>query len=737
MTLGALEPARSASLLVAIVNYRTADLTIDCLRSLEPEVSAIGNTRVVVADNASGDGSAQAIAAAIEQFGWSRWASLLPLDHNGGFSSGNNAVIAPALAAADRPPPDFVLLLNPDTVVCPGALGALLEFMEARPDVGIAGSRVEEPDGTQQHSRYRFHSVWSELDAGLRLGLVSRFLRKYTVAPPLCDQAHSTDWVVGAAMIVRREVFEDIGLLDPGYFLYFEEADFCLTARRAGWTCWYVPTSRIVHLVGRSSGITDPSLPAVRRPRYWFESRRRYFVKNHGRAYALCADAAWLLGFALWRVRRMLQGKPDSDPPHMLWDFLRFRVRPGPTAATPRERRRTLAKVGRGLLLCLLCVALLETSARLLTSHGSNGMPHFGRFPLLPFRPSESLFAEPLGTDTGPGYIVGDAELGWTVAAHRAGAGADGRTLYQSNSQGLRAPPEHEYGPEPAPGKVRIVTVGDSFTHGDEVRDPETWQRVLEELRDDVEVLNLGVPGYGTDQALLRWRRDGRRFRAQIVVLGIWPENMCRNLGLIRYYLVPTEGFSSKPMMSVEDGVLVVINSPTLPRDELIAALTRPEAQPLLRRDFWYSERETQTRLHQRSRLLRIADSLLALHARAETRAQIYSGAEPSGIEITAAIAQQFAREVRAVGSTPLVLLFPMQELLDRQTGPEPLALVAALREQGLAVIDLGPAIGRAALARGDARLFTEQGHLSAEGNRLLALNLGRELDPWLAAAQR
>lgn len=329
MTLATLEPPPTASLLVVIVNYRTADLTIECLRSLENEVSSIGNTRVVVADNDSGDGSAQSIAAAIAEHDWWSWASLLPLDDNGGFSSGNNAVIGPALAAADRPPPDLVLLLNPDTVVCPGALGALLEFMASRPEVGIAGSRVEEPDGTPQHSRYRFHSVWSELDSGLRLGLVSRFLRKYNVAPPLCDRAHATDWVVGAAMIVRREVFEDIGLLDPGYFLYFEEADFCLTARRAGWSCWYVPMSRIVHLVGRSSGITNPLLPPVRRPRYWFESRRRYFVKNHGRAYALCADAAWLLGFALWRVRRLVQGKPDNDPPHMLWDFLCFRMRPG------------------------------------------------------------------------------------------------------------------------------------------------------------------------------------------------------------------------------------------------------------------------------------------------------------------------------------------------------------------------------------------------------------------------
>ena len=113
---------QQSRLLVVIVNYRTPELTIDCLRSLENEFSTLGNTRVVVSDNASGDGSASAIHEAIEGHGWSRWASLLALERNGGFSFGNNAAIQRALEASDRAPPEFVLLLNSDTVVRPGAL---------------------------------------------------------------------------------------------------------------------------------------------------------------------------------------------------------------------------------------------------------------------------------------------------------------------------------------------------------------------------------------------------------------------------------------------------------------------------------------------------------------------------------------------------------------------------------------------------------------------------------------
>ncbi len=328
--------ASGARLLVAIVNYRTPELTVACLRSLELEVRDLGTVRVVVTDNASGDDSLERIGGAIAEHGWGDWATLVPLDHNGGYSYGNNAAILPALESADSAPPDYVLLLNSDTVVHAGALGALVRFMDSHPDVGIAGSRLEDADGSHQHSTYRFHSVSSELESGLKLGLVTRLLRNRVVVLPLADTPRPIDWVAGASMIIRRDVFEDIGLLDPGYFLYYEEVDFCLNARRAGWSCWYVPDSRVVHFVGRSTGM-DARQPARRRPRYWFESRSRYFVKNHGRLYAACADAAWIVGFALWRIRRIVQGKPDKDPPHMLWDFVCTSLRSIRTTARPQS----------------------------------------------------------------------------------------------------------------------------------------------------------------------------------------------------------------------------------------------------------------------------------------------------------------------------------------------------------------------------------------------------------------
>jgi N-acetylglucosaminyl-diphospho-decaprenol L-rhamnosyltransferase len=310
------------NVLIVIVNFRTSGLAIDCLRSLEAEVAAVPGTRAVVVENASGDESAGLLASAIEENGWGGWAELVVAPSNGGFAAGNNVAIAPAL---DSPsPPDYVWLLNPDTVVRPGALAELVGFLERRPDVGLAGSRLEQPDGDPQRSAFRFPTVLGELEGGLRLGLASRLLERHVVAPPVPDGECRVDWVAGASLLVRRQVFEAVGLLDDGYFMYFEEVDFCLKANRAGWPCWYVPASRVVHLVGQSSGVTDQARSRRRRPRYWFEARKRFFVANHGRAKTLAADLTYAISYALCRVRCLIQRRPNTDPEWLLLDFIRY-----------------------------------------------------------------------------------------------------------------------------------------------------------------------------------------------------------------------------------------------------------------------------------------------------------------------------------------------------------------------------------------------------------------------------
>jgi GT2 family glycosyltransferase len=311
-------------LLIVIVNYRSADLAIDCLRSLEPQLATLPDARVVITDNQSPDDSVAKLTAACDKHGWWRWLTIAPLPRNGGFAYGNNRGIEPSLASDDKP--QYVLLLNPDTVLRDGAITVLLGFMESNPTVGIAGSRLEDPDGTPQISAFRFHSIFGELERAIRLGIITKLLSRWMVTPPVPDSAGPCDWVAGASMIIRREVFDRIGLMDEKYFMYFEEVDFCLAAKRAGWPCWYVPSSRVVHLVGAVSQMSDARKHRARRPAYWFESRRRYFVKNHGWLYAAVGDMAFLIGFVLWRMRRLVQRKDDTDPPKLLLDSIAHSV---------------------------------------------------------------------------------------------------------------------------------------------------------------------------------------------------------------------------------------------------------------------------------------------------------------------------------------------------------------------------------------------------------------------------
>lgn len=307
------------SLGVIIVNFCTADLVCECLLSLSVELRTY-RSRIIVVDNNSKDESIKKISSYINEMGWFNWVHVIVLDQNNGFSYGNN--IALQYFFSSNNVPDFIWLLNPDTIVKQDGGKKLVNFLQSRLTAGIVGSRLEDPDGTSQVSAFRHHSLVSELLAGLRLGVLDDLCAKWVVAPvSISEFPLKTDWVAGASMMIRKEVFEQIGFFDDGYFLYFEEEDFCKQAHDAGWECWYIPESRVVHLVGAASGISDTRKKAPRRPGYWFESRRRFFLKNYGRAALILADLILLVSYSLWIVRRKIQNKKDLDPPHFLKDL--------------------------------------------------------------------------------------------------------------------------------------------------------------------------------------------------------------------------------------------------------------------------------------------------------------------------------------------------------------------------------------------------------------------------------
>jgi len=310
-------------ILVVIVNYRTPDLTSAAVAAIRPEIMERGDVHIVIADNASGDGSPAMLEAAVRELGLSERCSVLSLDDNLGFAAGNNAAIAfhRNMVRSDASP-SLIWLLNPDTVAQPGALAALVDFMVANPRAGIIGGRCLWPDGQIRRSAFRFPSPFSELLASLDLGLLNRLFSGCRVPMPIIDTPYQTDWVGGSHLMLRGEVYDRLGSIDEGYFLYFEETDYCARAAAAEIERWHVPASTIVHIGGQATGVTGDIRPTERRPRYWFASRARFFLKRYGAVRTHLANLLWLLfyppGFAL----ALLRGRPRQDPPKLWRDFL-------------------------------------------------------------------------------------------------------------------------------------------------------------------------------------------------------------------------------------------------------------------------------------------------------------------------------------------------------------------------------------------------------------------------------
>jgi N-acetylglucosaminyl-diphospho-decaprenol L-rhamnosyltransferase len=287
-------PREGLELLVVMTCFRAADLTVDCLRTLEPEVAATPGVGVAICENGSDDGSGARLRTAIAHEGFERWVQLLEVSPNRGFAGGNNVVLREAMAW--REPPRHFLLLNTDTLVRPGALGELLHAAVEHPEAGVIGSRLEWPDGDPQISAFRDRSPLGELIAGAQSGPITRLLRRWDIPIPVCEDPISCDWVSFASALLRREVVEKVGLLDEGYYLYFDDADYCRLARRAGYQVLYWPRARVVHLRGKSNPVKERTQLRKRRPAYYYASRSRYFAKFYGRAGLWISNLLWTLG---------------------------------------------------------------------------------------------------------------------------------------------------------------------------------------------------------------------------------------------------------------------------------------------------------------------------------------------------------------------------------------------------------------------------------------------------------
>ena len=237
-------------LAVIVLNYRTLDLTRDCLSSLATEVEP--GVRVVVVDNASGDGSGERLASFIVERGWSDWATVLQSPVNGGFGAGNNLGIQSVQA-------DAYVLLNSDTLVRPGALKSLREAMRLRNDVGIVGAGLVNVSGEQDYNAFRVPTPVSEFIRAARTGPVTRMLRRFD---PICHSPRnpsSQEWVGFTCVLIRREVVHSLARWTPTLHV-FPGPRLLVQARRAGWKVLYWPAAQSCTSTGQFGSDERPEL---------------------------------------------------------------------------------------------------------------------------------------------------------------------------------------------------------------------------------------------------------------------------------------------------------------------------------------------------------------------------------------------------------------------------------------------------------------------------------------------
>jgi GT2 family glycosyltransferase len=278
---------------VIVVSYNTRDILRQCLARLMQELATVDGEAIVV-DNASVDGSADMVAREFPQV------RLLRSAVNLGFAAGNNRGFALARGR-------YVVLLNPDAFLGSSALALALAHMEAAPRIGIAGGRLQDPDGRLQPSGRLFPSLLNE--ALVTSGLAARFPRSRlfgrfdrTWADP--GQAAQVDWVPGAFTIIRGRALGETGGFDERFFLYYEEVDLCRRMTQAGYDVWYWPDIVVTHIGGASSKTvkTHEFSSAGSQLTLWrLRSALLYYRKHHGRM------AAWGLAAleSLWHRLRI------------------------------------------------------------------------------------------------------------------------------------------------------------------------------------------------------------------------------------------------------------------------------------------------------------------------------------------------------------------------------------------------------------------------------------------------
>jgi len=233
---------------IIIVNYKTANLTKQCIKNIV-NLSLPFLYEIIVVDSASGDGLIEVLKKKFQDLISGRVLKIIISQKNRGMGAANNLGIKMAQGK-------YIMILNPDVVVLENSLENLVDFLEKNSQVSCVAPKLLYPNRTYQHSRYRFPSFFL-LPAFIRTGLgrlQKNVLDNYFMNNVPKDEAHKIDWARGSALLFRKEDLNQVKGFDERFFMYLEDTDICRRIWQAGKEIWYLPQSQMIHYYARESG---------------------------------------------------------------------------------------------------------------------------------------------------------------------------------------------------------------------------------------------------------------------------------------------------------------------------------------------------------------------------------------------------------------------------------------------------------------------------------------------------
>jgi GT2 family glycosyltransferase len=293
-------------LCIVIVNYKTPDLTLDCVKSLSYQIDSDQDC-VVIVDNNSGQNDLARLQSGIEQDHLRDFVRLISSPANNGFSAGNNI----GIKAVDA---ENYLLANSDTLFRDNAIAEILYAAKRYPRSGLISPRLEWADGQPQISCFRYHRPLSELIKSAGTDIITKLLKPYNVPLRVNDQPTCPHWTSFACVLIRRNVFDTIGFLDEGFFMFFEDVDFCRRAQNAGFGILNWPRAHVVHLRGQSSSVKKKQQALKRLPTYFYRSRARYYSKYYGKVGLILSNIFWYVGRSISLIKEIFLQKPRTLP---------------------------------------------------------------------------------------------------------------------------------------------------------------------------------------------------------------------------------------------------------------------------------------------------------------------------------------------------------------------------------------------------------------------------------------